>query len=273
MRKGSSNSAKQSITPISIASYSGAKQWFLPHSSRYFESNRCQTLIEPFAGSAITGFSLLYAGLIQRLLLVEKDERIACMLDGIVNDSNIARRYAGFTCTRENIESLFRSERSAFRYLVQSRVCNRGRFDGGLRNPVDRRWARDMVVTNILRLQTLRHRITVVHVTSDDDLMALMRAHSGDPSIGCFADPPYTSQHNCGGHSLYRHRFGGRQKHQKLFSVLAAWRGPWLLTEDNCRTVRRLAHAYRFKLKRVRMNSAENRWKKELVIWRKHRIF
>ncbi len=253
----------------SIAQWAGRKQWFLPHAFRYFQSHPCQTLIEPFAGSAVVGLTLLYAGVIERLLLVEKDERLVRMHGGILNDPALIERYAAFECTEENVRHLFRTEKTAFRYLVQTRVCNRAKFDGGLRSNLGERLCKEMVIKNIRRAQAMRERITIIH----GDALEEMRQRMGDPNVGGFVDPPYTSEPNGGGHRLYRHRFAGRQKHQRLFSLLSQWRGAWLLTEDNCRTVRRLAHAYRFTFKRVLMNGSENQWKKELMIWRKRRTF
>jgi len=253
------------IVPISVAYASGGKQWLLPYAFRYFRAHPCETLIEPFAGSGVVGLSLLHAGIIQRLVLVEKDDRFACLLHGIVNDGTIAERYAAFECVLDKIGSLYRTEETAFRYLVQSRVCNRGRFDGGLRNPVHRRWARDMVVRNIQRVQQMRDRITIIC----GDALQWMESYVTDPYVGCYADPPYSADPKSKGRTIYRYH---KLNHKRLFALLAAWRGSWLLTEDNTRTVRRLSLAHRFAFRRVRMNSAENQWKSELMIWRKRRI-
>jgi len=257
------------IEAISIAQYAGRKQWFLPHAFRHFQNHRCQTLIEPFAGSGVVGLSLLYAGVIDKLVLVEKDERLVCMHEGILNDPTFIDRYADFECTKENVRHLFRTEKTAFRYLVQTRVCNRAKFDGGLRSNLGERLCKEMVIQNIQRARLMRDRITVIH----SDALEEMRKRMDNPNVGCFADVPYTSEPGGGGHRLYRHRFAGRERHRQLFSLLSQWRGAWLLTEDNCRTVRRLAHAYRFTFKRVRMNGSENKWKKELMIWRKRTAF
>jgi DNA adenine methylase len=268
MKHAKNNAAKRGIDAISIAQYGGRKQFFLPHAFRYFRSHPCQTMIEPFAGSGVVGLSLLYAGLIEQLVLVEKDERLVCMHEGILNDPTLIERYADFECTQESVRHLFRTEKTAFRYLVQTRVCNRAKFDGGLRSNLGERLCKKMVIGNIRRAQALRDRITVIQ----GDGLEEMRKRMHDPSVGAFVDPPYTSEPNGGGHRLYRHRFAGRQNHHRLFSLLSHWLGAWLLTEDNCRTVRRLARAYRFRFKRVHMKGSENKWRTELMIWRKLRI-
>jgi DNA adenine methylase len=248
------------VLRVSIAQYAGKKQWFVPCAAKFFRAHRCQTLIEPFAGSAIVGLSLLHAGMIERLVLVEKDERIACLLDGLVRDPVLADRYATFNCTLENVKNLLRTEQTSFRYLVESRCRNRGRFDGGLSKQIDSHWCRDLVVANIRRVYAMRDRINVVH----GDALEEMRKYAADRTVGCFADPPYTADIRSKGHLMYRHHI---LEHKKLFALLAQWRGPWLLTEDNSRMVRHLAACYRFNIRRVRMMTSDNRRKTELVMW------
>src|SRR5208283_3497095 len=220
--------------------YAGKKQWFVPYATKFFRAHPCQTLIEPFAGSAIVGLSLLHAGIIERLVLVEKDKRIARLLNGLVHDPDLADKYGAFNCTLENVKNLLRTEKSAFRYLVQSRCCYRAKFDGGLDKPIDAHWSRDQIVANIRRVYAMRDRIKVVC----GDALKEMRKYAADRTVGCFADPPYTADTRSKGYSLYLHH---KLDHKNLFALLAQWRGSWLLTEDNSRMVRRLAACYRFK--------------------------
>jgi DNA adenine methylase len=250
------------IVPISVAQYPGRKHWFVPKAAKFFRAYPCRTLIEPFAGSGVVGFSLLYAGIIERLVLVERSKKIERMLHGIVHDSSVAERYAAFECTRENVIDLLRREQSAFSTLVETRCKNRAKVNGGFRTTIDERFCREMVVRNLRRIQTLRERITVIH----GDGLELIRRQAEDPATGCFCDPPYSTK----GRTLYVHH---KLDHQRLFSQLRSFRGPWLLTEDNCRTVRRLARCYRFDFKRVPMTDANNHRQHELMIWCKRRIF
>jgi hypothetical protein len=105
--KSSSRRKSSAVLRVSIAQYAGKKQWFVPYAAKFFRAHPCQTLIEPFAGSAIVGLSLLHAGIIERLVLVEKDERIACLLNGLVDDPKLADKYEAFNCTRENVTQLW----------------------------------------------------------------------------------------------------------------------------------------------------------------------
>jgi DNA adenine methylase len=223
-------------------------------------------MIEPFAGSGVVGLSLLHAGVIQRLVLVEKDKRIVCMLNGIVNDLALGDRYAAFECTNANVKKLIRTEESAFRYLVQTRCTHRSKFGGGFRTTIDARWCRQMVVENIRRVHAIRDRITII----EGDGLEVMRQYADDPNVGSFADPPYSADVTSKGHMLFPHH---QLNHQKLFSMLARWHGPWLLTEDNSPMVRSLAASYRLSVKRVFMTTADNKKKEELILWRKRRLF
>jgi site-specific DNA-adenine methylase len=249
---------------VSTLLYAGRKSWFVKYAAKYFRKHPCTTLIEPFAGSAVVGLSLLQAGMIEHLLLVEKDPRIVRLLRGMVGDPKLADRYAAFECTRASVERLLRNEKSAFRYLVQSRCSNRGKFDGGLRTVIDSRWCRDLVVTNLRRVYAMGERITVI----EGDGLEVMRQHTDDQSVGCFADPTYTADVKSKGDKLYRHH---KIDHQKLFSLLSRWQGPFLLTEDNSRMVRRLAFCYRFSSRKVSMVTAGNKKKNELMLWRERR--
>jgi len=253
------------VLPIHVAPYPGSKRWFLPRAAKFFHAHQCHTLIEPFAGSGIVGLSLLHAGTIKRLVLVEKNRKVASILQAMLDDPALADRYAAFECTRTNVENLIRNEESAFRYLVHARCCYRGRFDLSLDPQIDHHFCREKVVANIRRVHEMRDAIVVIN----GDAFAEMPKYAADRNVGCFADPPYTADPRSKGHMLYRHH---RLNHQKLFSLLAGWHGPWLLTEDNSRMVRRLALCYRFDYKRVLMRTAINQKKKELMIWRRRRV-
>ncbi len=254
------------ITPISISQYPGRKVWFLQHAARFFRVHPCHTLIECFGGSAVIGLSLLQAGRIERLVLVEFDPRVATLLSGSIYDPDIADKYEAFDCTRDGVEQLLANEQSAFRWLVQSRVCWRAKFDGGLRTVIDERYCRKTVVESIRRIQRLNDRIEVVH----GDGLEVMARYANDPSIGCFADPPFSADPKSRGRLIYKY---WRLNHFKLFFLLRRWAGPWLLTEDNTPMVRQLVACHRFKARLIRMNSSDNKTKEELVISRRGRSF
>jgi DNA (cytosine-5)-methyltransferase 1 len=241
---------EEPLAMLSTFLHPGSKQWFLPHAEEYFWARRCRSLVEPFSGSGIVGLSLLGGGIVERLVLVENDPRIACLLKGLLDDPTLADRYAAFECTRKNVEALMRDEQGAFRWLVQSRCSRRGGFDGGFRTPIDDHYRREAVAGNIRRVQAMRDRIEVI----EGDGLEVMRQYAGDRNVGCFADPP---------HSM---------NPRKLFSVLAGWQGPWLLTEKDSLMVRRLASCYRFSSQQALTAAATDGNSDELVLWRKRNL-
>jgi DNA (cytosine-5)-methyltransferase 1 len=241
---------EEPLAVLSTFLHPGSKQWFLPHAEEYFRTHPCQTFVEPFSGSGIVGLSLLGGGIVERLVLVENDPRIACLLRGLLDDPTLADRYEAFECTRTNVEALLRDEQGAFRWLVQNRCSRRGGLDGGLRTPIDGGYCREAVAGNIRRVQAMRDRIEVI----EGDGLEVMRQYAGDRNVGCFADPP---------HSM---------NPRKLFSVLAGWQGPWLLTEDNSLMVRRLASCYSFSSQQALTAAATDGKSDELVLWRKRNL-
>jgi len=100
----------------------------------------------------VVGLSLLHAGLVDKLILVEKDERVACILTGIITEGpRWADKIEAFKCTRKNVLRLLATEQSAFLCLVQSRTCYRCRFHRSQYRDVRYRWCPEYVAANIRR--------------------------------------------------------------------------------------------------------------------------
>lgn len=257
---------RSNIVEVSVALFPGRKHWFVQDAARFFQKRPCATLIEAFAGSAVVGLSLLYAGIIERLIVVEKDPAVVCLLNGMVSDPTLVERFESFECTAANVEHVLATETGAFRWLVVSRCSNRAKWFGGKRTDISCRWCPDVVIPNLQRVYAMRERITVLHA----DAFEVMANYRRDPSVGCFCDPPYTADPASKGKTLYRH---WKVNHPRLFSTLAAWHGPWLMTQDNCITVRRLAISHRLRMKAITMNTSDNLIKHELKIWRDRPLF
>jgi DNA adenine methylase len=252
------------ITPVSCAAYPGSKVQFVQRAAKFFRIRPCQTLLEPFAGSGVVGLSLLHAGIIEKLILVEFDARIACILRGLITEADLAERIERFVCTQENVLRLLATEHSAFRYIVQSRTVYRNRFgrcEASQYRDVAYRWCPDYAAANIRLAYAMRDRITVIQ----GNAFAEMPKYAADLAMGCFADPPYSADPRSKGHMVYLHH---KIDHPKLFSMLRQWQGPWLMTQDNTPAVRRLAACYAFKTKRRNYWNADSKKRKELVIYR-----
>jgi hypothetical protein len=94
------------------------------------------------------------------------------------------------------------------------------------------------------------HGWSLSNVTALELLVAVDAA----PHVGCFADPPHSPNP------------------RKLFSLLAGWQGPWLLTEANSLMVRHVADCYNFSSQPAATAAATGRKNDELVLWRKRSL-
>jgi len=247
---------------VSILRYPGSKRWCLNHAERFISGRRVELLLEPFAGGASVGLSLLSARAVDHLLLVEKDQRVIAFWRAVLNDPTFADRIARFNPTRANVENILQGERDGFWLLVKSRCSYRGILQGGLPRDVSARWCVDTVTSNIRRVYALRDRITVVH----GDGVQTLYQYRNERAVFAFVDPPYSTTHHCPGRKLYQHF---QLNHRFLFQVLRAWRpASFLLTYNNARLIRRLARQHCFQFKRVAMRTGANLRKKELLIWK-----
>lgn len=247
---------------ISILRYPGSKRWCIEYVERFFAGRRVPLLVEPFAGSASVGLSLLNAQLTDHLLLVEKDLRVVAFWRAVLSDASFAERIARFNPTRENVEEVLQGPQDGFWLLVKSRCSFRGIIEGGLQGDVTARWCVDTVTSNIRRVHVLRDRITVAHA---DGIQALYQ-YGNQTGVFAFVDPPYSATKNCPGKKLYEHH---QLNHRFLFQVLQGWRpGSFLLTYNNARLIRRIARQHSFQFKRVGMRTGANLRKKELLIWK-----
>ena len=63
-------------TAFSILRCPGSKGWFVPYAERFVRKQRPKTIVEPFAGSAVVGLTLLDHGYGRRFVLAEKDPEL-----------------------------------------------------------------------------------------------------------------------------------------------------------------------------------------------------
>jgi hypothetical protein len=115
---------EDALRPLHVLRYPGGKKWLSPHISfltfvfgryinlTYMDGTRDRIhlnphfLIEPFTGGGVVGLSLLNNNLIKRLVLVEKDKRVAAFWRAALFDSRFAGRVEEFRCTRKNVEEI-----------------------------------------------------------------------------------------------------------------------------------------------------------------------
>jgi DNA adenine methylase len=258
----------------------GSKGWYVPLARRFLGDLRPTTIVEPFAGSAITSLTLMNQGYCQRIVLAEKDPELRGYWETALSDSKFSDRALQWKLdvweqpTQEQpdfvAESLARMEKTdpslfvLLRSLLAFNGILRGRNSIGIVRPI-RYWLPDTLDNSLAFIYQSRQRIEVL----SDAFEALRRTDR--PDNFAFVDPPYTSGKNSPGHKLYRE---SEVDNQALLEVLANWQGAWQLTSEYCPEM--LRHLRKgvsvlgpIQVNTVRMRTGHGRKKVELVVSRR----
>src|SRR6266481_1206815 len=91
------------MAKFSLLRYPGGKQWFAEILRRNVEASGNRVLIEPFAGGASAGISLLLSKTIDTLILVELDARVSAFWNAVLDDPGFADRVAQFDVPLPNV--------------------------------------------------------------------------------------------------------------------------------------------------------------------------
>lgn len=264
-----------SLRPLHVLRYPGGKKWLSRHISfltfafgRYINLNyvdgtrerihlKPNFLIEPFAGGAVVGLSLLNNNLIKRLVLVEKDKRVAAFWRAALFDSRFAERVEKFRCTRKNVEGICSNpERDpAFWTLVKNRCAVGGNLTGGLMKDVSSRWNGKVHAEALRQIRKLSRSIKFI----EGDGIEVLRDHADDQNAAAFVDPPYVMA----GKGFYGE---WEVDHSAIFDVLAHWKGFWLMSYDSAPEIRRLLKKHRFVYREAPMRTNKGKVKKELIM-------
>lgn len=265
--------------------YAGGKTWFVPHLRAWLAASRPRLLVEPFAGGAICGLTAAAEGLVERVVLVERDDDVASVWQAVFGGraEALAARVEALTKSTEALRAVVEGEPHgngpgdrqgddldrAFRTLVRNRVSRGGILAPGagvmLRGENGRglasRWYPQTLARRLRALGALRDRVAFVH----GDAFDAIDAHAGDARAAFFVDPPYTAGGKRAGARLYAHH---ALDHDALFARLAAARGDVLMTYDAAPEVDALAAAHGFTSARVAMKSTHHAPMSELVVGR-----
>jgi site-specific DNA-adenine methylase len=228
--------------PLFILKSAGSKSWFVPHALQFLGGPPWpRTIVEPFAGSAVVGFSLLNEGCAERLVIAEKDKDCLAYWKTALGDPAFSYRVATWTrqvfalapeeqekFVEASLERM-KSDDPGLWILLRSRVAFNGKKQGGYmkeknRDGIRSRWPLTLD-TSLDLLYSLRNKITVM----DDGFEALAACDSQDSYA--FVDPPYTMSKKCPGHELYDEAI---IDHDSLHRLLVDWKGRWQLTYNAC---------------------------------------
>lgn len=253
--------------------YPGGKTWLVPRVRQWLGSvQRPSEFIEPFAGGAIVGLSVLFENLADRLLIVELDEDVAAVWNVILNGSGnrLASELANFTLTTETVTSVLEAVPlsiydKAFATIIRNRVRRGGILADGAGimksgengKGILSRWYPETIKRRIIDISAMQHRINFKHT----DGIQVLRDNAHRTDAVFFIDPPYT----VAGRRLYRH---SEVDHAAIFDAAASLRGDFLITYDNSDQIARLAQSRGLTTRTIPMKNTHHGHQVELLIGR-----
>jgi DNA adenine methylase len=255
----SSGPKKDCLTPLR---YPGGKKWFIRYAEAFVLARRPKLLIEAFAGGGTVGLTLLHRNLIDHLVMVERDPRVAAFWRRALTDATFAEQVETFECTREPVEAVIAdtsTENRALWALVKNRCSFGGNLSGGLMRDVAARWNGQKLSTTLRLIHSMAKRITFV----EGDGVKVLQDYSNRQDAVAFCDPPYSAETASAGHKLYRH---SKVDHQALFNVLRQSVGRWIATYDDNDTIRKTIRGHGLVARGVKMRTNHRKTMYELVI-------
>ncbi len=267
-----------SVKQLSPFRYPGGKTWFVPYLKRWLSSRQARPLefIEPFAGGASVGVTVLYENLADHVTLVELDEQVVSVWKTIFqgNANALAERIVTFDLRLENVLETLAApfitlEDQAFQTIIRNRV-NRGGIlasgagmikEGENGKGLRSRWYPETLKKRILQLASLRDQITVIH----GDGIAELERRPDDAGVVAFIDPPYSAGGKKAGNRLYNHF---ELNHEHLFRIVERLRGDFVMTYDNAPEVAQFALGHRLEALPIPMKNTHHEVMTELVIGR-----
>ena len=239
--------------------YPGGKTWLVPRIRQWLTHlpDRPTTLVEPFAGGAITSLTAAAEGLVDHVELVELDEDIASVWQVLLNSPTdtewLIARIGHFEMTLPNVKAVINSNSNdirekAFRTIIKNRV-NRGGIlapgaglisSGENGKGLTSRWYPETLQKRMAEIAQMHYKFSF---TQGDALQFLVEnTWSNDTAF--FIDPPYTASKKGAGRRLYTYN---EVDHDRLFLIASQLSGQVFMTYDDTDEARSLANRYNFK--------------------------
>lgn len=258
--------------------YPGGKTWFVPTFRKWVSHKPTQPrlLIEPFAGGGIISLTALFENLVQKALMVEKDEEVASVWQSIVKGDAgwLAKRILEFRLNKENVlheinKPHKQAKEIAFQAILKNRTFHGGILADGASflkygengKGIGSRWYPKTLASRFRNLDIVASRINFVW----GDGLQVLRDHINDHDAIFFIDPPYTAGGKKAGRRLYKHY---DLDHEKLFKICESLKGDFIMTYDLADEVRDLSRKHGFQMKPIAMRNTHNAEMTELIIGR-----
>jgi DNA adenine methylase len=266
------------VTQLSPFRYPGGKTWLIPRFIRWIRSlsSRPAHFIEPFSGGGIVSLTAANMQLADHITMVELDQDVAAVWQIMLSDHAewLANEIVNFDLTVETMAARIKAGAQTVQEIGFQTMLKNRTYRGGILAPgagvlkygengrgIQSRWYPETLKNRILKVATLRDRITFIH----GDGLQVMRDNAHRKDAVFFIDPPYTAAGKKAGSRLYRHF---NLDHEELFRITATVAGQFLMTYNDAEGVRDLARTHGFKMRTVAMKNTHHAEMKELLIGR-----
>lgn len=224
--------------------YPGGKTALFKLASPLLEWNglRKTTYAEPFAGGGGLALSLLFEGVVRRIVLNDIDPGIYALWDAMLSRTDDLTKLV--TDTPVTMDEWYRQRETyramkdepslelAFATLFLNRTNRSGVIKGGViggmsqtgEYKLDCRFPKDVIIEKIERIARYKRSISVMRQDGQDFLRGM--AERTDRVVH-FIDPPYFGK----GSGLYTN-FYTADDHAALANVVRSLEQPWVLTYD-----------------------------------------
>ncbi|MFP1602476.1 DNA adenine methylase [Microbacterium sp. 2216-1] len=243
------------ITPSPLR-YPGGKTALFKLASPLLEWNglRKTTYAEPFAGGGGLALSLLFEGVVRRIVLNDIDPGIYSLWDAMLNETDELVRLVSDTpvtmdewYTQRETYRAMKDEPSlelAFATLFLNRTNRSGVIKGGVIGGIDQtgnykldcRFPKDVIVDKIERIARYKRSISIMREDGKDFLRGMSERSD---RVVHFIDPPYYGK----GSGLYTN-FYTPTDHAELATVVRGLEQPWVLTYDLVPQIQELYEGY-----------------------------
>ncbi len=278
-----SPSSKYTVgSPVNVASvpqrspfrYPGGKTWLVPYIRDWLRAKKKapSRLIEPFAGGAIVSLTVAFERLAKHVVFSELDESVAAVWRVVLNGQAewLAREILRFDLTLENVRTVLANgpqdlREKAFQTILRNRVQRGGimAFGAGLIKEGENgrglrsRWYARTLARRIREINSQKDRLTFAMGNGFD----LISEHARDEDTVFYIDPPYTFA----ARRLYTR---WEIDHPKLFSIMRACKGDFLMSYDNTAEIVALAKKHEFETRAIAMKNTHHAKMAELLIGR-----
>jgi DNA adenine methylase len=258
--------------------YPGGKTWFVPTFRKWLVNmpSRPRLLVEPFVGGGIISLTALFEKLVQKAIMVERDEEIAAVWQAVVNGDAgwLANKILEFKLTKENVLNEINKpcddiKHIAFQTILKNRTLHGGILAEGSSfikygengKGIQSRWYPKTLATRFRNLDFIASHIDFIC----GDGLQVLRDFANDNDVIFFIDPPYTAGGKKAGSRLYKYY---DLDHEHLFKICESLQGDFIMTYDMADEVKDLARKHKFEMKPIAMKNTHHAEMTELVIGR-----